>query len=258
MHANIDYECLEKCYRSIDELMKSCSGNEKANNEKMLTDAVGLVLDAGKLAAKEGLLALEEYCNTLPDQAPVGYFKKMLNNCIDGAEPLLLKGFAMNRFCASRLDGYMGLAYLIYLEGVLEIQAGVHPNVIAMGLETMLAKQASLIIKDYMQINGLDCDTEWHSVVDEKEKLYSSGCVKLEPECEKSIIPQVGYEDIKVGLSKDQKGYLQFKLLSFIMSLLGYDNHIQRVLIDAEEELIHFYPYIDDITKENIENPCVI
>ncbi len=116
-----------------------------------------------------------------------------------------------------------------------------------------ISEQANLVIQDYMQIKGLDFNIDFNCSVDDKKKLYDSGCVKPEPDCEGDIIPQTGYEDIKVKLSKDQKGYLQLKVLSLLICLLEHDVQVERVLIDAEEDLVNLYPFIDDGVKEKIE-----
>ncbi len=116
-----------------------------------------------------------------------------------------------------------------------------------------VAEQANGFIMDFMETSNIKDDVVWHTSVDDKEKLYSSGCVAEEPGCSSEVIPDFGYKNIKVALKNDQKGYLGLKLLSFMIRLMDDELILQKVLVESEEDLGCIYPLLDDQTKLVLE-----
>jgi hypothetical protein len=207
---DIDYEVLEACYKTIDKQLNVLSPNQKEKYEKMLISTLDQIVEASTEASKHGLLALQEYSNALPDEKPVKYFKWMLDCCVNGTEPVILKSFALNRYCASRMTGYDGLIYLIYLEGALEIQTGVHPKVTAKGLETMLPEELVDLYKDKNQKRTLDQEDERKKRV---EELFEGG----------------------MGMKPHQNGFTMMSFLDLTLASLD-DRSVQRVLREMDNK----------------------
>lgn len=133
-----------------EELRKNCSESTKFTVEQMekVINAVKNVLTFLKLARKEGLLYLEEVCESLDKETEEKYFVELLMLVVDGINPSLISDYALSRYFAANLSGYEGIIYLIYYKGVLMIETGEQPAMVEKIVESMLPEN---VRKLYME-----------------------------------------------------------------------------------------------------------
>ncbi len=111
---------------------KRVTGRDDAYNEeeKSLIAAIGRIKRLANTARKKGLLELEESAVTIGDTGLDRYLKKLVFFVLDGTDPELVEEIGYSLYLSGYYRGYEGLIALIYLEGVLSIQAGEHPMII--------------------------------------------------------------------------------------------------------------------------------
>jgi hypothetical protein len=110
--------------------------------------AVKNVLVFNQLARKEGLLYLEECCESIDKETEEKYFAELLTLVIDGIDQELVIEYALSRYFGANLIGHEGIIYLIYFKGTLMIQAGNSPVIIEQILEAMLPENVRKLYMD--------------------------------------------------------------------------------------------------------------
>lgn len=133
-----------------EELRRNCAESTKFTAEQMdkVINSVKNVLKYHTVARKEGLLALEEECESLDKETEEKYFAELIMLVVDGTDSILVTEYALNRYFAANLTGYEGIIYLIYSKGILMIQTGEHPMVVEKILDSMLPENVK---KLYME-----------------------------------------------------------------------------------------------------------
>ena len=127
------------------ELKKKCEEINAETNHQEKEDAViqayDRILCFQHVARREGLLALEEKCETLDlNDDTQALFYTIIMLIVDGTEPKLVSEIGMNRCLAHDLPSYDGLISLMYYRAGTMIQAGDAPWVIETYLKSMLPK----------------------------------------------------------------------------------------------------------------------
>ena len=133
-----------------EELRRNCAESTKFTTEQMqkVIKAVKNVLVFNQLARKEGLLYLEECCESIDKETEEMYFAELLTLVIDGTDPELVIEYALSRYFGANLTGHEGIIYLIYFKGTLMIQAGDSPVIIEQILEAMLPENVRKLYMD--------------------------------------------------------------------------------------------------------------
>lgn len=203
--SNYLYDEIRRCCDGIEETNKEITEEVRLEEEKGLLEAVKLLIKSSGIARDEGILALEEFVMELPDEPPTKYAKQMLNLAVDGTEPTLLENIAMFRYSSSRITGYQGLIYLVYVRGVQQIQAGVHPRIIEEELLSMLPEN---VAGKYTIEEVILSDVPAKSV----EDLYEGNLV----------------------ITPSHSGYAIMRFLDLTLQSLD-DRYVQRVLREIDE-----------------------
>lgn len=133
-----------------EELRKNCAESTKFTTEQMenLINAVKKILQYNEIARKEGLLSLEEACESLDQEIEEAYFTELIMLVVDGTDSVKVREFALCKYFAANFTGYEGILYLIYFKGALMIQAGEHPAVVEKILEAMFPKNVKKLYLD--------------------------------------------------------------------------------------------------------------
>ena len=132
------------------ELRRNCAESTKFTTDQMdkVIKAVKNVVKLEAVARKQGLLALEEECESFHKETEEKYFAELLMLVIDGTDPVLVKEYALSRYFGANLTGYEGIIYLIYIKGTLMIQDGDSPVIIEQILEAMLPENVRKLYMD--------------------------------------------------------------------------------------------------------------
>ncbi|MCL2203357.1 MAG: hypothetical protein FWB88_05415 [Defluviitaleaceae bacterium] len=103
-----------------------------------------------KLARTEGILALEEWCNTQEKD----FLTFLLMMVVDGTDPAIVEDMGETLIDADGHTGEALLSRLMLLEGVQAIQMGMHPLLLEAKLLAMLG-ESYLISRGYYMSGGI-------------------------------------------------------------------------------------------------------
>lgn len=168
-----------------EELRKNCAASTKFTAEQVekVINSVKNVLEFHTVARKEGLLALEEECESLNKETEEKYFAELLTLVVDGTDSILVNEYALNRYFAANITGYEGIIYLIYYKGTLMIQTGENPMIVEKILESMLPEN---IKKLYMEKKREETErlrkSEQEDLQDKINSICSKNCEADEKE----------------------------------------------------------------------------
>ena len=160
-----------------EELRRNCAESTKFTTEQMekVINAVKNVLVFHKIGRKEGLLSLEEGCESLDQETEDKYFIEFIMLVVDGTDSVMVREFALSRYFAANFIGYEGIIYLIYFNGALMIQAGEHPTVVGKILEAMLPENVK---KLYLEKKNEESERLKESEEEDLQKKIDSICGK--------------------------------------------------------------------------------
>ena len=113
-----------------------CSREKKKECVKLIASVISLAEKARRM----GLLVLEDDFAHLKDP----FLKKGLQLVVDGTDPVLVRDILSVVMHSSNLKGVKLLKAVIILEGVLSIQSGDNPRIVADKLSAFLGKDADL------------------------------------------------------------------------------------------------------------------
>ena len=85
-----------------EELRRNCAESTKFTTEQMekVINAVKNVLVFHKIGRKEGLLSLEEGCESLDQETEDKYFIEFIMLVVDGTDSVMVREFALSRYFA--------------------------------------------------------------------------------------------------------------------------------------------------------------
>lgn len=178
-----------------------------------LIDAVETIVKLSNTARKEGLLALEEAAPKLDDGRPFGKeLSYLVLLIVDGTEPSLVEEIAANSYIMGRNTDYNALIHLIYIRGILSIQAGENGLITGERLVAMLP----VTIRDMAKKHLDDMRNAAYDLpkIDPRDELCKAETVAIKPH---------------------EEGYFTVKLLDYAFSRLD-DRCIQRILREVENE----------------------
>lgn len=160
-------------------------------NEVMLLDAIKRILELANLARLEGLLILDEEVMKIELDSDEEVLRQLCLMMLDGMEPELLAEIGRTRYYSNNLQGYRALRYMMYIEGVLSIQAGENPRVLEEKLKSMLPQEM------YLEYTRKQEQEELKLKNEKKEHLIENLC---KAECK---------------WNPAEKGYYEYKLLDY-------------------------------------------
>ena len=160
-------------------------------NEVMLLDAIKRILELANLARMEGLLILDEEVMKIELDSDEEVLRQLCLMMLDGMEPELLAEIGRTRYYSNNLQGYRALRYMMYIEGVLSIQAGENPRVLEEKLKSMLPQEM------YLEYTRKQEQEELKLKNEKKEYLIENLC---KAECK---------------WNPAEKGYYVYKLLDY-------------------------------------------
>lgn len=160
-----------------EELRKNCAESTEFTTEQYdkVTTAVKKISVFNRLARTEGLLWLEESCNSLDKETEEKYFAELLMLVVDGIDQELVIEYALSRYFGANLRGYEGIIYLIYFKGTLMIQAGESPVIVEQILEAMLPES---VRKIYMEKKSKEAENIKKSEQEDLQEKIDSICCK--------------------------------------------------------------------------------
>lgn len=226
---------LDYLNRAIKEIYHMPEPNKEKDTE--LITAVYAIIELSHVARKEGLLALEEVVISDADDktAPLmTYLRTVTGLIIDGNDPELVEEIGYNMLIGSQAVGYEALIRLIYLKGMLSIQAGENPRMIAVKLMTMLPEWVlELLRKDCGNDDNDDYDFYFikspsFPPIFRKKKKDDTDAKKKDPIEELCSIE-------KIALNDTDECYFEMRILEHMLKTMD-DNAIQRVLREFGNE----------------------
>ncbi len=102
------------------------------NGLESLTKACRAVIQLSNIARKEGLLSLEEAAceGKMDDLFMVEDLKKIVLLVVDGTDPDAINDICMKTYFSKDYSGVNALVFLLYMDGMIQIQAGENPRVL--------------------------------------------------------------------------------------------------------------------------------
>ncbi len=118
--------------------MKEEGDGSDANIE--LKKAALLLTELFSTVNKEGLFALEEAAAGIEaSEIREGMeLKRMITMVVNGTDPEMLEDICLKSYYSRDYSGLNGYLYLIYLDAILEIQAGVSPMIFEENLKSYM------------------------------------------------------------------------------------------------------------------------
>ncbi|MBP7582548.1 MAG: hypothetical protein KBA61_00855 [Spirochaetes bacterium] len=135
-----------------------CPRDKKKESIKLMETLVVLAEKSRKM----GLLVLEDDLANLKDT----FLKKGLQMVIDGTDPVVVRDVLRTRMLSSGLKGANLLNNVLILEGVVAIQAGDNPRIVADKLSCFLGKDIDLWDKHWLKLRKKLGDTDSFPVAD--------------------------------------------------------------------------------------------
>lgn len=234
-------------YSELREKVKEIEQVERARGEvyalgrrKDLFRAIDAILSMSYIARREGLLALEETANEMTDDNFQGYLKDLVLYVVDGTDPEFVRELGFMRYFASNMSDYEGLIFLIYLEGMLAVQAGENPRIIEEKMKCMLPKK---YVADFVKRRE---DTsyplpEYVKKAKEKEKEEDENIVQKAIEENGSLDPREGY-------------YFHAKLVEHLLLEIN-DRCVQRIFREIDNyDLVRAMKLLSPAAKQKIFN----
>lgn len=203
----------QELYKQNQKIKKkdALSTNEQTiKNQNILVDAIVNMVKLGRIARKEGLLALEDATDSINNR----YLKNMIITVVDGTDPITIEEMYTAKYFSLGLEDYEALQYLIHMHGILAIQEGENPYIIG--------EKLSMFVPD--------------SVAD----LYYDKVRKLEEEkrnpkeTELSVIEKY-YTGDDVAVEYGEDAYFLIKIMDYIVKTIN-DRNIQRLLRDVDNK----------------------
>lgn len=116
-------DLLRNVYQEIEEVNKYLSQEEQSKKYRMVINEADKILEVSEIVQEEGLLSLGEESDKVKDTN--FYLSDIFLNLIDGKEPDDIIRIALKMYHSHNVHDYEALMYLIWLEGALQIQAGI-------------------------------------------------------------------------------------------------------------------------------------
>lgn len=107
------------------------------NEKEQCKPLIHKLVELSNMARSKGLVALEIEMASEQDL----FLKTAVSLIIDGTDSELVKQILQNLILADRHSGYKLLSRLLVIEGILALQQGEHPRIIALKLYSMLGEK---------------------------------------------------------------------------------------------------------------------
>ncbi|MCR5324965.1 MAG: hypothetical protein K6E85_17040 [Lachnospiraceae bacterium] len=134
-----------------DDVKKNGKENDKALYYRhYFCETIDLLIELSNIARREGLLTLEEAAYHLSwKKEPEKHLKRMILLVVDGTDPEVLEEICGGTYFSNCFDGYEGMVYLLYIYGIMAIQAGENPRAIEGRLFSLLPEFLKPYSQDY-------------------------------------------------------------------------------------------------------------
>ena len=152
------YEELRKVHEEIHKINLQESEETVREKEEMLLEAVKRIKELNNIARREGLLALEEAVVADKSIPVENFLRQFIILIVDGTDESDVINLGWSRYYSSLVTDYEALQCLIYLEGVLSIQAGNNPRVLEEKLNMMLPNS---LYRKYCQEKEKELEDIW-------------------------------------------------------------------------------------------------
>ena len=203
------FEELRKIHFEMKEKAIKSDSTDLQKNEEMLLESVKKVMELGWIARQEGLLALEDAVCDISVESKEHILKQLIVMLVDGTEPQVLEEIALSRYYAHLYTDYEALQYLIYLEGVLSIQANEGLKILEERLKVMLPE--NMYVRYSLELERVKLEEE-----QKKEKNLIENLCKGER-----------------LWNPNEHGYYVCKLLDYFICDVT-DRELQRILRETE------------------------
>lgn len=200
---------LQKSHDALRELEATMSEEEKQKSYEIFHEVAEQVNTLCWIARKEGLLCLEEAINQIPeDRAFRQVYQHLLLLIVDGTDPKLVTRDGILEYVTMPHTPYESIAHIMIIYGMLSIQAGDHPMVVADMFNSMTPSgfQISLDFKDMRPQKELE--------------------INIEEVCTGEI-----------RIKEEQKGYLETYLCDQLLQNMD-GRCAQCVLFDVEDDVL--------------------
>lgn len=118
---------IRKLSEEIAEENSTLNLSQKDDKVMEIAKSVSLILKLSNVSRVEGLLALEDEVEKL-SQPSYRLLKTIIINVIDGSDPERVEDAGLLMYCSGNYNGYEGLQNMIYILGMLDVQAGENPR----------------------------------------------------------------------------------------------------------------------------------
>lgn len=249
----IIYDELKRIY---NEIRSNMPDSEK---EEAVIKAYEIITRFQHVARKEGLLALEEECDTLDrSDNTQAYFYFLLMLMVDGTDPLLIAEIGKNRCLAMHLPAYDGLMCMMYYQAAMMIQSGKNPYVIDVYMQSMLPMSilGKLEMKDRntsrtlsetekpdniqaLCEDGKEIDENDHSIINQT----ALSLITLSDEDMQRLLRETSNNDIEIAM-KALPGKARKRI---------FDNMSHRLALIIAEDM----EYMGSVRLSDAEEGCV-
>lgn len=206
-------EELRKIHREIKEKEEKANNAEIQTQEAMVLAAFAQVLELHRIARLEGLLSLEEMVEGIDVDAEEEYLKQLIMLVVDGTDTEIIEGIGWSRYFANDYTDYPALQHLIWLEGVLSIQAGDNLRVLEEKLKGMLPSHL------YRKMSK-------EKEMEQKQEAQEKEAHLIENLCKGERL-----------WNRKENGYFVSKLLDYVLCDMT-DMELQRLMRETENSTI--------------------
>ena len=117
---------------------KGPESDEIKKKKEFIQEARNTAIEISDLAIKEGLLALKNIADKLPQDKAEGHLKELLYLVVDGVDPEIVMEIARNMYFMNCYSGFGGLEFTIYIYTCLAVQQGIPTGIIEAVIDSMI------------------------------------------------------------------------------------------------------------------------
>lgn len=145
---------------------------EFESNVKRICDILAYVIGASTTARKQGLLALEEYGNSIvaennPEKA---FFKEGIEYIVDGTDPEFVREILGANIIVNGVSSFTSYLKYLCLEGILSVQAGENPRIIEKKLLACLTENVQERAREAMEKEKEKVEEEYFTIRSKKSE----------------------------------------------------------------------------------------
>jgi len=230
-------------------------------DKKRIYDTYSKVIELSKIARTEGLLSLEEACESLDMNGQGKYLFNYVMLIVDGTDPDMIESIGLNDYASEVFTGINAIVHLVFLKGALAIQEGMNPRFIEEVIKSMVPRD----VRDYIIYeDNKDALPKALAEVEERRETIRKYCNLSEDKWDDEFAINVLLSKALSHMSDSSAQRLlrdvSISNLSFAMKIL-FGSANQKIFDNMSEnsrmELAEDLDYMGPIRMSDAEEACI-